>query len=69
MDIAMRTLVIRKTGGSLRISIPVEDVRELGLRHGDVAVWKREAGGVRVLRFAKVAELEAAREPETQSAA
>ena len=63
------TIIIRRVSGSLRISIPADDVRELGLRHGDVAVWTREDGSFRV-RFAKVAEREEqAGEPVSQTAA
>jgi bifunctional DNA-binding transcriptional regulator/antitoxin component of YhaV-PrlF toxin-antitoxin module len=53
-------IVLRKLNTTLRIQIPHEFKRRLGLSEGDTVVWEEEADGSVKLKFVRqTAELEA----------
>jgi bifunctional DNA-binding transcriptional regulator/antitoxin component of YhaV-PrlF toxin-antitoxin module len=52
-------IVLRKLNDTLRVQVPHEFKRRLGLREGDTVVWQEEADGSVRLKFErKAAELE-----------
>lgn len=47
----MVRLKIRKIGNSLGVTLPVQAVRDLQVRHGDVLYLTRSPGGFRITPF------------------
>jgi bifunctional DNA-binding transcriptional regulator/antitoxin component of YhaV-PrlF toxin-antitoxin module len=51
-------IVLRKVNKALRLLIPTEDVKELGLKAGDQVAWDREPSGKVTLTFIKQSALD-----------
>ena len=71
-----QTLVIRKSGYSYKITVPIDFVRTNEVCDGDIVLWRQDEHGVH-LEFAKIAPKELVQpwtppvveEPEAQDAA